>query len=214
MKFTMTREQNVFLANRNMAEYIFNCAKLEGCNLTLAETQMILKGENVGHVSLEDIQRILNLRGAWSYMLANFNSEFDVDYICKVNILVFRNENFEGGRIRTKKAKTLAGTSYVPTIPVKAEIVSEISRLLNLEDAAESAVKLFLWMYRAQLFLDGNKRTGMICANRRLIESGAGILTVKDTKTKEFNKLIVNYYETGDPSMEQWLYDNCIVGLN
>jgi Fic family protein len=213
-KHAMTQEQNVFLANRNMAEYVFNSVKLEGCNVTLAETQMILKGENVGHLSLRDIQRILNLKAAWSYMLASFGVEINLDYLCKVNMYVFRNESFEGGKLRTKKSKPLPGTSYAPEIPVKKDVEAEIARLLASESLTVGAIKMFLWIYKAQLFHDGNRRTGLICANRRLIEAGNGVLTIKDTNRKEFYKRLDQYCDTDDTSLEQWLYDNCLFGLN
>jgi len=211
---SMTQEQNVFLANRNVAEYVFNYAKLEGCNITLAETQMILHGENVGHISLRDIQRILNLSGAWNYMLASFGSEFNLDYLCKINLYVFRNENLEGGKIRTKKARPFPGTNYTPELPVKEHVEADIDRLLAIESVTESAIKLFLWLYKSQLFLDGNRRAGLICANRRLIEAGKGILTIRHTNIKEFARLLSQYCDTGDDTIIQWIFDNCIVGLD
>ena len=212
-KYNMTQEQNVFFANRNMAEYVFNIAKLEDCNVTIVETKMILSGENVGHLSLRDIQKVLNLKGTWSYMLASFGSEFDLDYMSKINIQVFRNESFEGGKLRTKKAKPHHRTSYIPEIPVKEEVEAKIAQLLSLESVLAGAIKLFLWMYKSQIFTDGNKRTGLICANRRLIETGEGILTVKDTLTKEFSDRLEKFCDTDDTSIEQWIYDHCIIGF-
>ena len=66
-RFTMTREENVFVAKRNLVDYIYNSAKLEGCNVTFPETQTILDGVNVGSVTLDDVQTILNLRDAWRF---------------------------------------------------------------------------------------------------------------------------------------------------
>ena len=40
-KFTMTREQNIFLAKRNIVDYIYKSANLEGINVTFPETQAI-----------------------------------------------------------------------------------------------------------------------------------------------------------------------------
>jgi len=214
----MTQEQGVFLANRNVAEYIFDSAKLTGCSITLVETQMILNGQNVGHLSLHDILRVLNLRTAWNYMLATLGSEFDFDYLCKINARVVRSDNFECGKLRTKKAKPIYGTSYVPQLPVRQEVDAELTRLLSLPDAQESAFKLFLWMYKAHLFVDGNMRTGWICANRRLLEGESGILTIKGSHIKEFKKRLTSFCEAQDTyedaSLEQWLCDNCLVSLS
>ena len=69
-KFRLTRAQNIALAKRNIAGYIYNSAKLEGCKVTFPETQTILAGVNVGSVTLNDIQKILNLRDAWRFVLS------------------------------------------------------------------------------------------------------------------------------------------------
>ena len=210
----MTKEQGVFLANRNMAEYVFNGVKLSGCNITLVETQMILKGENVGHLSLRDIQRILNMRYAWNYMLATLENVFDLDYLREVNKYVFRDGHIQGGKLRVNKSKSISGASYIPKIPVKGEVVAEIERLVGLESVTERAIKLFLWMCKEQIFIDGNMRTGLVCANRMLISGGGGVLTIKGAYKKDYDYHFKQYCETGDLAIEQWLYDNCVIGFN
>lgn len=72
-----------------------------------------------------------------------------------------------------------------------------------------------LYGMRAQLFWDGNKRTSTICANKIMIENGAGIIKVPDNKLEEFNTLLTEFYNTNDKTkIEQFIYDNCIDGIS
>ena len=67
---------------------------------------------------------------------------------------------------------------------------------------------------RKQLFWDGNKRTSMIVANKIMIQNGKGIITVKEDNLLEFNKLLTEYYDTGnDEKLIKFIYNNCVFGL-
>ncbi len=59
-----------------------------------------------------------------------------------------------------------------------------------------------------------NKRTSIILANKILISNGSGVLTIKDTYLNEFNTLLTEFYNTNDTTkIEQFLYENCIFGI-
>lgn len=71
-----------------------------------------------------------------------------------------------------------------------------------------------LYLMRSQIFWDGNKRTSMIVANKILISNGCGIITIKEEYINEFNKLITEYYNSGNiDKLEKFIYDNCIFGM-
>lgn len=44
-KYKLTRKQNVFIAKRNIVDYIWKSANLEGIEVTYSETQAILMVE-------------------------------------------------------------------------------------------------------------------------------------------------------------------------
>lgn len=213
-KYKMSREENVFVAKRNLVGYIYNSAKLEGCNVTFPETQTILDGVNVGSVTLDDIQTILNLRDAWRFVLSSLDQPFDVDYICRVNDFVSRRESLQWGVLRTGRVG-ISGTNYEPPVPVRQDVERQIAQILSAESATERAIDYFLWACRAQLFWDGNKRTSTVCANKILIAAGEGILTVRDADVLTFNQLLLQFYNTGDPSeIKPWLYEHSIDGID
>ena len=209
----LTKEQNIFLAKKVLVANIYNSARLEGINITYPDTKTILDGVNVPSLKLDEINCILNLRDAWNFVLKNIESSIDLDFICKVNAFVSRNESLEWGKLRNGKVG-INGVDYIPKIPVKQEVETEISKILLEENALEKAIKLMFYLMRSQIFWDGNKRTSMIVANKIMIENGCGIITIKEEYISEFNKLLTDFYNTNDMTkIMQFIYDNCIFGL-
>jgi len=85
---------------------------------------------------------------------------------------------------------------------------------LNIESATERAIEYMLYGMRSQLFWDGNKRTSTICANKIMIENGAGIIKISDSDLVQFNSLLSEFYETNNKKeIKEFIYDNCIDGI-
>ena len=213
-KHNLTREQNTYLARRDMADYIYNSLKLEGNAVSMAETETILNGNNVGRVNLDVLQTILNLRRAWNFVLSNLDAKFDAAFICKVNSRVFDDENLAWGKIRAARRKK-SDEGYIPPEMEEEEVEAEIRRMFESKSSAtERAVTFFLWGCKVKLFEGGNRRTNMLCANKILMEAGEGILTIGDAHLPEFMERRARYYETDDISViDQWLRENCVQGL-
>ena len=72
----------------------------------------------------------------------------------------------------------------------------KIDSILKIENETEKAIEYMLYGMRSQLFWDGNKRTSTICANKIMIENGAGIIKVPDSRLEEFNILLSEFYAT------------------
>lgn len=212
-KYQLTKEQNLFLAKKVLVSNIYNSARLEGINTTYPDTKTILEGVNVPTLKLDEINCILNLRDAWNYVLTNIDSEINLDFICKVNSYVSRNESLEWGVLRNGKVG-INGVDYIPDIPIKEDVINNINKILQEENVTEKAIDLMLYLMRSQVFWDGNKRTSMIIANKILIENGCGIITVKEENINEFNILLTQYYNTNNKNkIVEFLYEKCIFGL-
>jgi Fic family protein len=213
-KYAMTVEECVFLAKRNLVDYVYHSAKLEGCNVTFPETQTILDGVNVGSVTLDDIQTILNLRDAWRFVLSDLEAAFDLDYICAINGYVSRNESLNWGKLRTGNVG-ISGTDYRPGLPKAGEASAALERFNAVVCVTERALDIFLWGCRSQLFWDGNKRTSALAANAILIRNGAGIFSVREKHLLEFNRLLLEYYNAGNSgAIKPFLYETAILGLD
>ena len=212
-KYNLTLEQNVFLAKRNIVDNIYSNARMEGINVTFPQTQTILDGVNVPNLKIDEIQVILNLRDAWNYVINNVEEKLDLDFICKVNEYVARNESLEWGKLRTGKV-TISGTNYIPEIPAEEEVSEKIKEIINIGNATERAIEYMLYGMKSQLFWDGNKRTSTIVANKIMIENGCGIIKVSDENLEEFNKLLTEFYTTNNKQkIKEFLYNKCIYGI-
>lgn len=212
-KYNMTLEQNIFLAKRNLVDNIYANARMEGINITFPQTKTILEGVNVPNLKIDEIQCVLNLRDAWKFVIANIDEEFNLEFICKINEYVARNESLEWGKLRTGRVE-ITGTEYIPEVPDKNKVEKEINDILKIENATKRAITYMLYGMRSQLFWDGNKRTSTIAANKIMISNGAGIIKVPDNKLEEFNKLLTEFYNTNDMTkISKFIYENCIDGI-
>ena len=212
-KYHLTKEQNIFLAKKVLVSNIYNSARLEGINTTYPDTKTILEGVNVPSLRLDEINCILNLRDAWNFTLSNIDADITLDFICKVNSFVSRNESLEWGVLRTGKVG-INGVDYIPDIPEKEDVITNIETILKEENITKRSLNLMLYLMRSQLFWDGNKRTAMIIINKLLISNGCGIISVKEDDINEFNKLLTEYYNTSNKDkIIYFIYNKCIFGL-
>ncbi|MDE5576648.1 MAG: Fic family protein [Oscillospiraceae bacterium] len=212
-KFKLTPEQSLFLAKKKWDENVYCGMRMENRAVTFPQTQTILNGVNVPSVQLDDIQAILNMRDAWRYLLSTVDTTITLDYLCKLNDFIARNEALEWGKLRTGTVG-ISGTDYTPPIPEKEQVESELAQILVKGTATDQALNAFAWGARGQFFWDGNKRTSMTLANKILISNGAGILTITDKHMEEFKTLLCEFYDSGDgTALKKFLYDNAIQGI-
>ena len=212
-KYHLTNGQNVFLAKKVLVSNIYNSARLEGINTTYLDIKAILEGVNVPTLKLDEINCILNLRDAWNFTLSNIDTEVSLDFICKVNSYVSRNESLEWGVLRNGRVG-INGVYYIPDIPKESEVKEKIMQILEEPLVTKKSIDLMIYLMRSQLFWDGNKRTSMIVANKLLIENGCGIISIKEEYISEFNTLLTEYYNTGEKEkIVDFLYEKCLFGL-
>ncbi|MGJ0847805.1 Fic family protein [Tissierella praeacuta] len=212
-KFNLTLEQNIFLAKKTIIQNIYNSAKLEGLNVTFPDTQTILNGSLVPNIRLDELEVILNLRDAWRFLLNNINKPLELEYICKINSYISRNESLDWGVLRYGNVG-IGGTDYRPEIPEENKVRRILQEIKKIENPTDRALEYFAWAVKSQLFWDGNKRTSSLIVNKILIENGAGIFTVPENKIYDFNIELNNYYNKDDKEkFKQFLYNNCIEGI-
>lgn len=213
-KYQLSTEQSLFLAKKKWDENVYCGMRMENRAVTFPQTKTILQGVNVPSVQLSDIQAILNMRDAWRFLLDSIDEPLTLEYLCKLNGFIARNEALEWGKLCSGSVG-ISGTDYEPTVPCSKSVEAELNEILNADTTAtEKALQAFVWGTRGQFFWDGNKRTSMTLANKILIEAGAGLLTITDKHMEQFNELLLNYYNTGESeSLKQFLYDNAITGI-
>lgn len=215
-KYKMTQEENIFIAKRMLADAVYKSANLEGIAVTFAQTVDILNDVHVENIKPSEIGKVCCLRDAWHYIIDNINKNLDLAFIEDVHQFVTKTElDYRYvGTIRTEDV-LISGTSWRPEIPDPETLHMQLMELIKIENNTDRALSIMLWIMRGQIFKDGNKRVATIIANKILIENGCGIISVPVELDGKFKSLLVDYYETNDMGiLKQWLYDNCIDGVN
>lgn len=193
-------QKNLDFARANMKSNIYDQAVLEGVATTFPQTEDIIENGVVNGMTSTDVQKILNLKHAWEFILDKDVLSYPTDYSILCHIAKLVNEGFfrDGGRIRGVPVK-IGGTSYIPQLPVETVIKENLEDILT-EDShdEEKAIKLCLYCMKTQVFNDGNKRAAVIFANHYLISHGGGMIIIPEQHVSEFKKLLVLYYEDKD----------------
>ena len=203
---------NIAFARVNMKSNIYDQAVLEGVATSFPQTEEIVDNGKVSGMTATDVQKILNLKHAWEFILDKDVIASKSDYYMLSYIARLVNEGFfaEGGRIRGIPM-TIGGSSYIPPIPNEIDIKDEITEIIDDDaDVIDTAIKLCLYCMKTQIFLDGNKRASVIFANHYLISRGGGLLVIPEKEVPEFKNLLVKYYEGEDISIiSDFMKKNC-----
>ncbi len=193
---------NIAFARANMKMNIYDQAVLEGVATSFPQTEEIIENGKVTGMTATDVQKILNLKHAWEFILDKDVVASLSDYYMLSHIARLVNEGFfaEGGRIRGVPV-TIGGSSYVPPLPNELDVKDRIREITNEPDEAiDIAIKLCLYCMKTQIFLDGNKRASVIFANHYLIAHGGGFLVIPEKEVPQFKRLLIRYYEGEDIS--------------
>ena len=191
---------NLEFARANMKSNIYDQAILEGVATSFPQTEDIIENGIVNGMTAVDVQKILNLKHAWEFILDRDVISYPTDYSILCHVAKLVNEGFfhDGGRIRGVPV-TIGGTSYIPPMPIETIVKENLSELLHEElPSDEKAIRLCLYCMKTQIFNDGNKRASVIFANHYLISQGGGVLIIPEKNVPEFKKLLIAYYEDRD----------------
>lgn len=214
-KYRLTPEQSIFLAKKLWDENVYCGMKMENRAVTFPQTKTILNGVNVPGVQLDDIQAILNMRDAWRYLLSTVDEPVTLDYMCKLNEFIARNEALVWGKLRTGSVG-ISGTDYIPPVPYYESAKAALDEIMGNDiTPTQKALEAFVWGARSQLFWDGNKRTSLTLANKIMVSAGVGVLTISDKHMELFNVLLLDYYNTGEAdALKDFMYENAIQGMS
>ena len=203
---------NLDFARANMKANIYDQAVLEGVATSFPQTEEIINNGIVNGVKASDVQKILNLKHAWEFILDKDVLQSPSSYYVLCHIARLVNEGFyaEGGRIRGVPV-TIGGTSYIPPLPVESVVREELAARLSAGgEAIDTAIELCLYCMKTQIFNDGNKRAAVIYANHWLVSHAGGLLVIPEKEVPDFKRLLVAYYEGRDEEeIKHFMRERC-----
>ena len=188
---------NLDFARANMKANIYDQAILEGVATTYPQTETIIENGKVSGMRASDVQKILNLKHAWEFIIDKDVIQSKTDFYILSYIAGLVNEGFyeQGGRIRGVPV-SIGGSNYVPPIPNEIDVKETINKIIASNSSnIDKAIELCLYCMKTQIFNDGNKRASVIFANHFLISQGEGLIVIPEKEVPEFKRLLVDYYE-------------------
>ena len=107
-------------------------------------------------MTADDVQKILNLKHAWEFILDKDVIRSKSDYYLLCHIAKQVNEGFfsDGGRIRGVPV-SIGGCSYIPPIPIEMDVkdkIEDITKETEQDQAVDTAIKLCLYCMKTQIF--------------------------------------------------------------
>lgn len=204
--------QNIDFARANMKSNIYDQAVLEGVGTSFPQTEEIINNGIVNGVKASDVQKILNLKHAWDFILDKDVIQSSSNFYMISHIAKLVNEGFysDGGKVRNVPV-TIGGSSYVPPIPIESVVKENIDNIvLSSKEPIDIAIELCLYCMKTQIFIDGNKRASVIFASQYLIAHGQGFLVIPEKEVPQFKILLVKYYEGEDIAIiSKFLKEKC-----
>lgn len=193
----------------NFKNSIHNQAILEGIPTTFPETERIVENGRGSNLTATEIGKITNLKRAWQFILDEdvVQARSDISML-KTIANIITEGSLMSGDLRIVPV-VIRNSTYKPPIPIESVVKENIEQILaSEEDVIDKAINLCLYCMKAQIFLDGNKRTAVIFANHYLMSQGGGLLMLTEDNLEMFVDLLIKFYETGEKAELVKLFKN------
>lgn len=195
-----------------MKTNIHDQAILEGVATTFPQTETIIDNGKVTGMRASDVQKILNLKHAWEFVMDKDVIVSPTDFYILSYIAGIVNEGFyeEGGRVRGVPVN-IGGSNYIPPIPNEIDVKETIANIISSSlSNIDKAIELCLYCMKTQIFNDGNKRASVIFVNHFMIANAEGLIIIPEKEVPAFKRLLVEYYEDKDTSaIKKFLKEKC-----
>lgn len=201
---------SIALGKRQLVDSIWKSAGIEGLGTTFPNTEKILSNLPV-ETRRDEVLFIVNMKRAWYFLFENIDYPNKLAFLRELNKICMENLGYESGKLRTVPV-TIGGTSWVPEYPREEVIIDKLDEIEQMTDKLETALEMFCFVARSQMFLDGNKRVAQLMCNKIMMENDIGIFSVPYHEIDSFKELLVNFYETNDSAkMKSFFKEKCLL---
>lgn len=203
---------SVTLGKRQLVDSIWKSAGIEGLGTTFPNTERILHNLPV-ETKREEVTFIVNMKRAWEFLFGSIDFPNELPILQDLNRICLTGTETENnsGQLRTVFV-TIGGTSRIPALPIKDDVVAQLSAIDKMENKLESALEMACYLSRGQLFIDGNKRLANLMCNKIMMENDLGIFSVPYKRIDYYKELLVDFYETGNSSnLKDFFRQECLL---
>jgi Fic family protein len=206
--------------NKNLVDITWNClSSLERNPANLPQTETILKGQSVSGISIDDLMQVKHYgEGAKKLMQMISDGSFrpDETTACALHEYVGKEEALTWGKFRDRLVAIRDIDRYTPPASsLLPGIADKGFRFLNdeIEQPAERAVAVFLFMARTQFFYDANKRTASLIMNGVLLQSGLFPIAIMNRDSEAFHTTLRSFYISGDATAMMAFFEKATIDI-
>ena len=91
--YNMTKEDNIFFAERKLVDSVYKSAVLEGINVDMSTVYAFFNNVNTGKISVDDLLKLKGLKDAWEFVLSTVDDEMSTDYIKKIHFQICKGQD-------------------------------------------------------------------------------------------------------------------------
>lgn len=187
---------SLLLYKKKILDIITAALRLENLSTIKGVTEKILNKENQ-NVTHQEKMIINNTKEAYKTLEDLLDLPIDLHLICHYHKILGTNLIRTNGKLRTFPV-SVSGTSYIPEMPVDYIVKEKINEIIGKNELPYNIIKLMIYLMRAQIFEDCNKRTAVVIANHLLIKNDIGILLLPEDveEMRKFKDKLMVFYET------------------
>lgn len=214
----MNIERIKVLIDKYIVDYVYNAARVEGVNTKYLDTKLLVEDDIEPHLDADKVNILKNLKDAYKSLkdVEFLSQNIDIHSLKRVNrIINGRGVVGEAGKLRLDEVY-ITNCNYIPPIPDEYDVNNSIIDIVNQDkDVLEKGIYLYLYIMRAQPFIDGNKRTANVFANLYLLQNDSSIISIHANKKRQFLSLLSRFYETNDPTkITEFIKENGLYSIS
>ena len=190
-KFVMSRAVNASFVTRNLEMLLYNSMRLARYDVTEEECREVIQDHDA-EIAYRNFSR------TYDYLLLDKDAVIDYHYLLDLHTLL------------------MEGLQEGFTNNMTEDQIAELDRIINQPTKAntEIAIEAMLYILDKKLFEDGDIRVALMFANKIMIESGNGVITVAPMYDDEFRAHLKGLNEGEDQEeFKEWVFRYCIRGV-
>lgn len=186
-----------------MVSFTYNSNAMEGNNLTLQETALVLEGITIDKKPLKDHLEAVGHRDAFLYVLDLVHRKEPISerVMKEIHSLVLMHQPQDKGVYR-RVPVTIMGAAREPVQPYMVPVRMEQLLTEYYDDGSSNhLVERVAWFHLefegVHRFIDGNGRTGRMLVNLEFMKAGYPPIDIKFADRRRYYDCFTDYHQTG-----------------